>query len=92
VLTAFAAGIRGPLAILREVARIMLSTAAAMAVLTALASGFRCPFAVVGEIARAVLSAGLAGTRCLFAILSEIARAIPCRRRRGCGRRNISII
>jgi hypothetical protein len=51
VLAALAAGFRGTFAILREVARIVLGTAATMTVLSALAAGFRGALAVVGKIA-----------------------------------------
>jgi hypothetical protein len=77
VLAAFAAGFRGTFAILREVARIMLGTTAAVTVLSALAPGFRGALAVIGEIARTVLPADVTGARCLFAILSEVSR-VPC--------------
>jgi hypothetical protein len=77
MLAAFAAGLRGTFAILREVARIVLGTAAAVAVFTAFAPGFGGALAVIGKIARTVLPADLTGARCLFAILSEVSR-VPC--------------
>jgi hypothetical protein len=52
VLSALAAGLGSPFAILREITRVVLGTAATMAVLSALAAGFGSLLAVLGKIAR----------------------------------------
>ena len=83
MLPAFAAGFRGLLAVLGEIARIVLRTTAAMAVLSALAAGFGCLFAILREVARimfrttaavAMLTALAPSLRGLLAVLGEIAR------------------
>ena len=51
VLAALAAGFRSPLAILSEVARIVLRAAATAAVFTTPTAGFGRPLTIIGEIA-----------------------------------------
>jgi hypothetical protein len=80
VLTAFAAGLRRPLAILGKTAvrpGVMALTAASVVALFATsASRLRGARGIAREIAAAVLSACLASTRCLLAVFGEIARII----------------
>jgi hypothetical protein len=71
-LAAFATGLRHPLTILGEVARIVLGTAAATAVLAALSAGCGGPFAVIRKVAGAVLPAETTGARRLFAVFREV--------------------
>jgi hypothetical protein len=73
VLAAPAAGFGGTLAILREIAGVVPSTASAAAVLAAVASGLGCARRIVGEITAAVLAACMPGARGLLAILGEVA-------------------
>jgi hypothetical protein len=72
-LTALPAGFGGALAILGEVARIVLCTAAAVAVLAALAPGLGRALAVIGEIAGTVLPTDVTGARRLLTVFGEIA-------------------
>jgi hypothetical protein len=74
VLATLPAGLGRTLAILGEVARIVLRTAAAVAVLPALAPGFGRALAVIGEVAGAVLPTDMARAGSLFAIFREVAR------------------
>jgi len=74
VLATLPAGLGCTLAILGEVARIVLRSAAAVAMLAALAPGFSRALTVIGEVAGAVLSTDMARAGSLFAIFSEVAR------------------
>jgi hypothetical protein len=71
-LATFAASLGGSLAILGEVALVMLGTTVAL--FAALASGLGCARGIIREIAAALLPASVAGARRLFAILGEVAR------------------
>jgi hypothetical protein len=87
MLTALAAGVSRPLAILGEVAlgpaavalaaaaalTAAVALAAAVALFATLAACLGCPRRIVREIPAALLPAGMAGARGLLAILGEIA-------------------
>jgi hypothetical protein len=73
MVPAFAPGFRRTFTILREIARIVWRSAAAVATLTALASGFHRTRAIIGKIARTLLSADMPRARRFLAIEREIA-------------------
>jgi hypothetical protein len=70
---ALAAGFCCALAVLSEVARIVLGTATTVAVLAALAPGLDRACAVFGKIPSTVLSADATGVRRLLTVFGEIA-------------------
>jgi len=74
VLASLPAGLSRALTVLGEVARVMLRTAATVAVLATLAPGLGRALAIVGEIAGAVLSTDMARAGSLFAVFCEVAR------------------
>jgi hypothetical protein len=100
VLAALAAGLSGTFAIMREIAGVVLGTAAAMAVLATLPACLRGTLAIVRKVAGAVLPAKLSGARRALAILGKIARIpgmslvghrmSPCSARTGIARHRLN--
>ncbi len=72
-LTALSACFHSALAVLGKIARIVLGTAATMAMLAAPAPSFGRASAVVGEIPGAVESPDVTGAGCLLTVFGEIA-------------------